>query len=95
VNEKERRRMEAERRQQLSKKNQPLKKRLQEIEKKIGNLEQRKKEIEIRMADPDFYKNGREVKQISAEYRDVQARLDTFLLEWAEVSDRLKAELRS
>ena len=95
VNEKERRRVEAERRQQLSKKNQPLKKRLQEIERKIGNLEQRKKEIEIRMADPDFYKNGREVKQISAEYRDVQTRLDTFLLEWTEVSDRLKAESRS
>jgi ATP-binding cassette subfamily F protein 3 len=92
MSEKERRRMEAERRQQLSKKNQPLKKRLQEIEKKIGNLEQRKNEIEIRMADPDFYKSGSEVKQVAAEYKEVQIRLDAFLLEWTDVSDRMAAE---
>ena len=86
---KERKRLEAEKRQQLSTRLKPLKQRVEEVERSIGELESRLKEIEALMLDPEFYKNGSEVKKVSAERKEIELMLARLYDEW----DTLQAEI--
>ncbi len=84
--EKERKRLEAERRQDVSVKIKPLKQKLIQLEGDIAKRESRKGEIEGIMANPDFYKNGEEVKRIQHEFKELQAALTSAYFEWDKIT---------
>ena len=85
--EKIRKRLQAEKRQELYRKLLPLRKRLDEIETEISHKERRKREIEILMGLPEFYKSGDNAKNISNEYKDLKNELEHALAEWSEISE--------
>ena len=87
---KEQRRIEAEKRNKLSAKVKPLKKRLENIEQKIEVDEARKAEIEKVMADPDFYDDSENVKDISLEYEELKSNLAANLEKWEEIAGRIE-----
>ncbi|MBI3587196.1 MAG: ABC-F family ATP-binding cassette domain-containing protein [Ignavibacteriales bacterium] len=89
VSDKERKRIEAEHRQQLSQKLKPLKNQIEIVEKDIEQLEARKREMEILMANADFYKDGEEAKKISAEYKEVQQQLQDCYFGWNNLTDQI------
>src|SRR5690625_4544441 len=80
--------MEAERRNALTRKIGPIKKRLEKTENEIEAKESRKEEIEIMMADPDFYNDSERVKEVSLEYEALKSRLADLLNEWEDLAGR-------
>ncbi len=87
---KEERRLEAQKRQALSKKLKPLKKRLETIESDVETKEARKAEIEELMAQPDFYDDSDEVKEISLEYESIKTDLVELMHKWEEIAGRIE-----
>lgn len=87
---KEQRRLEAERRNALSRKIGPIKKRLEKTENEIEAKESRKEEIEIMMADPDFYNDSERVKEVSLEYEALKSRLADLLNKWEDLAGRIE-----
>ncbi len=87
---KERRRIEAERRNELSRKLRPLKEKLKKVESEISVMEGRRKEIEVMMGDPDFYKNGEEARRISIEYRELESKLEERYFTWGELTEEIE-----
>lgn len=87
---KEERRLEAQKRQALSKKLKPLKKRLETIESDVETKEARKAEIEELMAQPDFYDDSDEVKEISLEYESIKKDLVELMHKWEEIAGRIE-----
>jgi ATP-binding cassette, subfamily F, member 3 len=79
---KARKRLEAERRQEFSRRLKPAREKLRKIEEEMGTMERRKVEIEALMAEPDFYKNGTEARNISHEYKEIQGRLNDAYHAW-------------
>ncbi len=67
-----------------------LKKLLEAIEKNIERQEKRKKEIEVLMADPAFYKKGSEAKKITDEYNRLQSALESSYLEWTKATEEIE-----
>ncbi|MCX6122557.1 MAG: ABC-F family ATP-binding cassette domain-containing protein [Ignavibacteriales bacterium] len=65
------------------------KKKVEEAEALIHQLETRKKEVEVLLANPDFYKNGAEAKLISAEYKDVQIQIEKAYAYWSDLIHQL------
>ena len=90
LSQKDRRRMEAERRQQRSQVLKPLQERVNHIEKTIEKLEKRKAELEVLLADPDFYKHASQAKEMLTEHKEVQAELDRLEHEWNTLAERLQ-----
>lgn len=86
LSEKDRKRLEAEKRNKLHKILLPYKQKLDEIEKEISRMESRKNEIEILMANPDFYKDGEKAKDTSHEYKELLSKLDERYYSWNEVT---------
>lgn len=87
---KEERRMEAQKRQALSKKLKPLKKQIEKIEGEVEKMEVRKAEIEESMAQPDFYDDSDEVKEISLEYESIKTDLVELMHKWEEIAGRIE-----
>lgn len=87
---KEERRIEAEKRNALSKKLKPLKKRLEKIESDVESMEFRKAEIEEMMANPGFYDDSDEVKEISLEYESIKTELMEKMHKWEEIAGRIE-----
>lgn len=83
---KEERRIEAQKRQQKHDRLKPLKKKINPLEEKIERLENRKSEIEDQMAQPDFYDDEEQVKEISMEYEKLKAELVEIYSEWEELA---------
>lgn len=59
-----------------------MERRLAEVESKIETGERRKKELEEKLADPEFYKNSTETKDVLKEHRDLQGTLEELEEEW-------------
>lgn len=92
-NEKERRRLEAGKRQQRSNTLKPLQQRLQKLEKEIDQFEMKKRELENKLADPEFYKHKEESKEALREHKVLLSDLETCYAEWSYLTDQLtKAE---
>lgn len=83
---KEERRQEAQKRQRRYDRLKPLKKKLDPLEKQIERQEARKEEIESLMAEPDFYDDEQQVKEISMEYEKLKAELVEIYAEWEELA---------
>jgi ATP-binding cassette, subfamily F, member 3 len=95
LSEKERKRLEAEARQERYEKTKPLRDRVAKVEKSIEIHERRKREVEELMADPEFYKNGEQVKIVSAEYKEIEKKLNDEYHIWNDVTkelERIQAE---
>jgi ATP-binding cassette subfamily F protein 3 len=82
VSVKDDRQIEKQIRRQVEKKLKQAQQKLEIIEKEIEALEERKKEIELLMGNPEFYKNGDEAKIISHEYQELQMRLTDAYYSW-------------
>ncbi|HQT91914.1 MAG TPA: ABC transporter ATP-binding protein, partial [Candidatus Kryptobacter bacterium] len=87
---KERRRTEAEKREELSRRVRPLKNELKRVEDDIARMEKRRKEIEGRMADPDFYRNAVEAKETSIEYKDLEKELEKRYSRWSDLMQEIE-----
>ncbi|MCL4539386.1 MAG: ATP-binding cassette domain-containing protein, partial [Bacteroidetes bacterium] len=87
---KERKRIEAEKRNELSRKLKPLKEELKTVESEISKMEGRRKEIEVMMGDPEFYKNGEEAKSASIEYKELEGKLENKYLRWGELTEEIE-----
>ncbi len=87
LTERERKRIEAERRQELSRTLKPHKERLEGLEEEIAALEDRKKELELLMESPEFYKQGDETRAMTNEYRQIGQRLEAAYAEWSKVAE--------
>jgi ATP-binding cassette subfamily F protein 3 len=88
---KERRRLEAEQRQVRSRKVKPLEAGLREVEGKIEAAEGRKKELEADLAADGTYRDGRRVRELSCEYRDLTGELAGLYEEWEKLQEELEA----
>jgi ATP-binding cassette subfamily F protein 3 len=87
---KERKRREAEERQARYERTRPLKVRLEKIERVIEEKEKRKAEIEAIMADPGFYKDGERVKEVTAEYKEIEQELTRAYYSWNDLTKELE-----
>ncbi|WP_255233436.1 ABC-F family ATP-binding cassette domain-containing protein [Aliifodinibius salipaludis] len=86
---KEERRLAAQRRQRKHDKLKPLKKKMDPLEKEIEDLEERKDEIEDLMAEPDFYDDEEQVKEISMEYKKLKGKLVEIYAKWEELATQM------
>ena len=85
LTDKEKKRLEAEERQKLYVILKPYKEKLEKNEKEIEKYEKRKAEIELLMADADFYKNGEEAKAVSHEYGELKLKLEYSYAMWEHI----------
>jgi ATP-binding cassette subfamily F protein 3 len=90
MNERERKRHEAELRQQRYRLTKPIQDKIDSLEKLIAAHEAEKANIERRMADPEFYRDGEHVKAVSARYKEVQEQLSNEYFSWGELAKRLE-----
>jgi ATP-binding cassette, subfamily F, member 3 len=90
LSEKERKRVEAEERQARYRKAKPIQDKIAVIERKIEALEGEKQAIERKMAGPDFYRDGDDVKKTSSRYREVEAELQDAYFRWNELGKELE-----
>jgi ATP-binding cassette subfamily F protein 3 len=68
----------------------PVKKRIATIENEISNLGWRLREVEIALADPEYYKDGQKVIETNQEYRALRTRIANLTTEWEGMT--IKAE---
>lgn len=78
----QRRVLEANLRNKYSREITPVKNRITVIESEMADINRRQKEIETLVANPEFYKNGREVVETNQEYRALINRIDLLTVEW-------------
>lgn len=90
VSTRERRRIEAEKRNVLSKLLKPVKEELKKVESEISRMENRRKEIEIMMGNPEFYKNGEDARKVSMEYKALESELDIRYFRWGELTEEIE-----
>jgi ATP-binding cassette subfamily F protein 3 len=88
--ERARKRQEAERRQRRYEKTRPLQERIAGIEGTIEEKEKRKQECEWMMGDPEFYRSGDRVKEITDEYRALERSLREDYASWNKLSTELE-----
>jgi ATP-binding cassette subfamily F protein 3 len=91
ISQKDRKRAEAEERQRRFQKTRPLRKKLEEIERAIEGKEQARKECERVMADPDFYRDGENVRDVTARYKALEKELNEAYYRWNDITRELEA----
>jgi ATP-binding cassette subfamily F protein 3 len=88
---KERKQREAEFRQRRYERTKPLKDAIASVEKDIERFEIMKSERETLMVDPEFYKNGERVREVSAETKEIGRKLEGKYREWEHLQSQLEA----
>jgi len=86
---KEERRIEAIERRKKSRKTKPYRKKLEKIESKIEKLDNRASEIEEQMAQPDFYDDSEQVKEISIEYDELKTAREKAYTRWENLAETI------
>lgn len=79
---------QSSKKKELHKQISPLKKTILKIEEELTSNEIKLKELEIKMADPDFYKNGS--FYVKKEYKEVKDRTELLNKKWETETDKLK-----
>jgi|AntRauMFilla1563_2_1112583.scaffolds.fasta_scaffold01157_2 ATP-binding cassette subfamily F protein 3 len=90
ISRKEQKRLEAERRNKLSFLVRPLQRELREVESRIEKLETRQAEIEVVMADPNFYDDDKKVKDVGTEYEKTKGGLVYDMSRWEELTTQIE-----
>ena len=62
---------------------------LQELEEQIAVLEVAEKDYARQLSDPEIYNDFEEVRSVTAEYKDIQAELQTAMEAWELLQDQL------
>jgi len=75
-------RLEAEARQKVSQQRRQLNKRIEYLETEMEKLEKEKKEIEINLADPNFYKDQINAAEVGKRYQELQELIPKLFNEW-------------
>ncbi len=88
--EKERKRLEAEERQKRYRKTRPLREAIGALERKLEQMEGEKSAIDARMADADFYRDGENVKNVHARYRELEKEIADAYFRWNELTKQLQ-----
>ncbi len=73
---------------QLQKQLRQLQREIETIEKQLQVLEHRKTELELTLSNPEFYKNGEQAKNITAEYRKTEQEIETLYALWSELVEK-------
>jgi ATP-binding cassette subfamily F protein 3 len=82
--ERERKRREAEARQELYREAKPLRDRLAVLEAVIQSREDRKAECELTMSDPALYASPEHIREVTAEFRQLEEALARDYQEWSD-----------
>ncbi len=82
----EQKRIEAERRNELYRLKKPLQERIDKIETELDSAHQRLELLNARLADPDTYRDGKEVQELQKEYQQCQTTIRKLTSEWEESS---------
>jgi ATP-binding cassette subfamily F protein 3 len=90
LSEKERKRREAEQRQRRYERTKPVQEEIAQLERTIETAEAKKKELERMMGDPDFYKDGERVKEITVYYKTLEKNLSDEYYRWNELTRELE-----
>ena len=91
VNRKEQRRLEAKAREERATKLKPLKKEFEALESEIAKLEEEKLQLDAKLADPEFFKQGEESSAAMKRYSEIEEGLEKRLGRWAELSEKIEA----
>ena len=67
-----------------------MREKMQKLEKFIEEREQEKKRIEQVMTDPEFYKNGDRVKEVTSRYTLVERELVEAYHRWNDLTKELE-----
>ncbi len=81
--------MEAEIRQKKYQATKDLTKEIERLEKQISLLEDEQKEIQTKLADPEFYSNAEEVKITNKRFREVEKELEELMIQWESKTEEL------
>jgi ATP-binding cassette subfamily F protein 3 len=87
---KEQKRQEAEARAEISRERDHLKKNIAKIEKDIDASESRLKEMELRLANPETYRDGTDVAQLNRDYAELKKQIEDLYKSWE--SNRLRLD---
>ncbi|MCP4847678.1 MAG: ABC-F family ATP-binding cassette domain-containing protein [Verrucomicrobiaceae bacterium] len=90
TNRKEQRKIEGQIRQQKANALKPIQEKLDGIESNIAELEEQKSQIEIKMRDPDFFKDKDKAIQASTEHKEISLSIEKHYSDWAATSDELE-----
>ena len=88
--EKERKRLEAEERQRRYRKTRPLREAITALEASLESMEKEKAGLAARMADPEFYREGEQVKKVHARYGELEEELGGAYFRWNELAKQLE-----
>ena len=87
---KEQKRFEAETRQEVSRERNRLQKTIDRIETDIEESESRFRKMEVKLADPETYRDGTDIAQLNKNYGELKARIEGLYDSWE--SHRLQLE---
>lgn len=79
---KEQKRREAEDRVALNRRRKPYEEKIRHFEREIDDMESHKTELERQLADPDIYRDSREIVKLQQAYAAAVRRLDVLYQEW-------------
>ena len=94
----QKRALSGELRSEYYEKSTPLKKRIDKIEKELSSAETEIKELESRFAQPEHYKDSKEVVGSIERHRELKVQAEELTETWGEVSseaDRLRVEFEA
>ncbi len=86
----ERKRLEAEERQRRYEKTKPIKEEIARLEKAIEDKERLKADLERSLADPALYQDGEQVRRVTAQYRELQEKLNADYFRWNTLDRELE-----
>jgi ATP-binding cassette subfamily F protein 3 len=90
ITDKERKRLEAEQRQRRYERTKPLQEKISSLEQQIEGREHRKHDCEALLADPELYKDGDRVRELTAEYKTLEASLTDDYYRWNALMKELE-----
>lgn len=91
VNSKERRRIEAQKRQEKARVLKPLQEQLGKVEKEIAEAESEKARLLEAMNSEGFGEDAKAAMEISANYADIESRLEELYQHWSDTTEQLEA----
>ncbi|MGV8074288.1 MAG: ABC-F family ATP-binding cassette domain-containing protein [Syntrophobacteraceae bacterium] len=80
----EQKRFEAERRNELYRLKKPVQKRIERIEAALESAHKQLELLNARLADPDTYRNGKDVQDLQKEHQQCRATIHKLTSEWEE-----------
>jgi len=82
VSQKEKRRLEVQKREEQK----PLRDKLEATEKEINSLEAQKNDLELKLADPNFFKDNTEAPSLMKEHSVLQEKLEKLIKDWEKLT---------